>query len=584
MALNGEDTHIVSQVLVSFLRVSFAVGSLLSIYLDPETAQSTEKCWKRRARQSTFARSCLHDWYTYHPRLLISTRPKRVASKPKRRFTLQRFWLDSIEGNRGVHLHLCSQIINQVATLKKLPKDMKRQHRIRVAPLRVIMSMTVLLFVLSITTKSSAEDRIVCPRIQSTDASMFLESSDEKKDFWELSGLGFSPTLTGPSGQPLVYAINDGGGGRRFGIFDSGTGVRLLSLRMPRNAPLNLDYEGLTVGSCGIDEGTCIYIADVGDNTARSSNGTRSGRDDQPGYPIYKIKEPDRNDFQDNDVLPDSSVSTLWFNYFHPTSPTRYADCETVFLDNVGWGEGGEVGDFYIVTKWEDYVSLNRLFKIPAQAWAQVTEDTNYTYSPEAVGFYGNAQDSNGLMGYMWTRGEMTFDGTLIALGDYYDQYLFLRCPGMSVAEALAVEGTQYCHTWPIKYWDSQFETIAWAPDKSKTLEISECYSTSCTPDPPMVWSTMDYTYDPGISVACPLTESGASPTAQSPTHPAEMLPSPSPSLEPPSQTSQLQPTPTDGDSPKPTEPVSDTSVAVMSFPIRLVAMFVCIVVTCLVA
>jgi hypothetical protein len=54
-----------------------------------------------------------------------------------------------------------------------------------------------------------------------------------------------------------------------------------------------------------------------------------------------------------------------------------------------------------------------------------VTEDTNYTYSPEAVGFYGNAQDSNGLMGYMWTRGEMTFDGTLIALGDYYDQYLF---------------------------------------------------------------------------------------------------------------------------------------------------------------
>ena len=308
------------------------------------------------------------------------------------------------------------------------------------------------------------------------------------------------------------------------------------------SAPLNFDYEGLTVGSCGIDEGNCIYIADVGDNTARDSNGTRSGHD-RPGYPIYKIKEPDRNDFQDNDILPDSSVSTLWFNYFHPSSPTRYADCEAVFLDNTGWGEGGEVGDFYIVTKWEDYGpflpanTLNRLFKIPAQAWTQATEDANYTYSPEAVGFYGNAQDSNGLMGYTWTRGEMTFDGTLIALGDYYDQYLFLRCPGMSVAEALAVEGTQFCQTWPIEYWDSQFETIAWAPDKSRTLEISECYSTSCTPDPPMVWSTMDYTYDPDISVACPLiTESGAT---ASPTTATEMLPSPSPSLEPPSQSSQ---------------------------------------------
>lgn len=118
---------------------------------------------------------------------------------------------------------------------------------------------------------------IVCPKVQSVDQSIDLQISDPNKaDFREISGLGFSPTLVGPSGKPIIYLVNDGGGGRRFGIYDSGTGIRLLSLRLPRSLTLALDFESMSVGSCGgaNESSSCIYIADVGDNTARYSGGT----------------------------------------------------------------------------------------------------------------------------------------------------------------------------------------------------------------------------------------------------------------------------------------------------------------------
>lgn len=257
---------------------------------------------------------------------------------------------------------------------------------------------------------------------------------------------------------------------------------------------------------------------------------------------------------------------------------------------------GGAIGDFYILTKWEDYDeepanTLNRLFKIPANIWAEAKNDGNFTFSPEAVGDYDNGIDSNGLMGLMWTRGEMSLDGTLIALGDYYYQYLFLRCPGMSVAEALAVEGTavsywkaalfiiaiascipylftffQYCRRWEIEYWDSQFETIAFSPDKSRTLEISECWGSSCSPDPPMVWTILDYTYDEGSKMAaCPLEASVGNTTD-------EVDPSPGPSSMPVTDVSPTtQTTPTDLPTIASTNASDETSPA-MNVDSRIVA------------
>jgi hypothetical protein len=201
----------------------------------------------------------------------------------------------------------------------------------------------------------------------------------------------------------------------------------------------SFDYESLTVGPCGVKDGNCIYIADVGDGDVAQRP---PGRENQ--HSIHKIKEPKWEDFEDGAVLPESYVTTLWFDYSHASSPTLKANCEAVFLDTVGWGAGGAIGDFYFITKWEgsDRRTLNRLFQIPANVWTLAKNDPNFVVSPEAVGFYGNGEASNPLMGHTWTRAEMTLDGTLIALGNYRNQYLFLRCPGKSVAETIAMEGS----------------------------------------------------------------------------------------------------------------------------------------------
>jgi hypothetical protein len=358
----------------------------------------------------------------------------------------------------------------------------------------LLLSITAMLVTMTIPVNAEDDNPIVCPRIGSTDAtSMTLDSGDD--DFTEVSGLGFSPNQVGPSGLPLFYAVNDqSGGGQAFGVFDSGTGQLFLSIRLP---VASVDYESLTVGSCGEEDGgNCIYVADVGDGKAMDSRGTISERSSvqQGKYPIYRIKEPKWEDFQDGAVLPESYVTTLWFNYSHASSPTQFANCEAVFLDNVGWG-GGAIGDFYLITKWggQESQTLNRLFKIPADVWTLAKNDPTFVYSPEAVGFYDIGEQSNPLMGHTWTRAEMTLDGTLIALGDYRHQYLFLRCPGKSVVETISLEGSLDCAKWDIGYDKNiKFETIAWTPDKSKTLEISEC--ASCNQNVPMVWTTMDYT------------------------------------------------------------------------------------------
>lgn len=372
-----------------------------------------------------------------------------------------------------------------------------------------------------------AQPNIVCPRVQSVDMSTtYIQIADPNKaPFTEISGLGFSPAQIAPSGKPILYVMNDGGGGRRFGVYDSGTGLRLKSLRMPRSLAENLDYESVSVGSCGIEDFvSCIYIFDVGDNQARGSGGTRTGHANRTAYPIYKIREPDVNDFGDNDILPESYVATLHFNYFHPTSPTQYSDCEAAFVDNTGWG-GGSPGDLYLVTKWSSRSTNTRLFKIPATAWKEAKQNSDFVYSPEAIGYYSRGVNSNAISGHRWTRAEMTFDGTLIALGDYYDQYLYLRCPGMSVSEALVTPTANYCESWPAAYWDSQFEALAWSPDGASMLEISECTSSYCHPRIPMVFTTMDYTYNPERSVYC------------------ETVPTETPSLQP-SRTPSISPMP----------------------------------------
>ena len=286
--------------------------------------------------------------------------------------------------------------------------------------------------------------RPFCPTIGSTTRNARLQSYDPVKSFTEISGLALSPTQNTASNNPVLYGISDGGGGERLGMFDSWTGQRLLTLQIPGSIITNRDWESMAIGSCGttgVNE-TCIYIADAGDNTARNNNGRRTGRGSSTPYRILKIREPLLADFNDNDVIPMSYLSLLTFNYLDASSPTDFADCEAMFIDHVGWGAGSRVGDIYLVTKWDENkrAANNRLFKIPASVWPTVMDGSSTpSYSVKAVGSFN---DRNGaLQQQTWTGADATYDGTLIALGTMEGNFLFLRCPGATVAEALAAPG-----------------------------------------------------------------------------------------------------------------------------------------------
>lgn len=331
------------------------------------------------------------------------------------------------------------------------------------------MSMYACLSLVCLCMGEYEQQQVYCPVVGATDANSSMQSNE----FSEISGLAISPSQVSPTtGAAVMFAINDSGGGPRLGLLDSATGAKLLTLRIPTS---NRDWESMSIGSCGITDmsKTCLYIADTGDNRARLSGGDSSRRESR--YNIVRIEEPLLKDFVDDERIPDSYVSNLIFSYQSESSPTNSADCEATFLDNAGWGKDGAIGDLYLVTKWDesDARTKTRLFKIPTKVWLNTTE----TYNPEAVGSYDEGGD---LMGITWTGAESSFDGTLISLVGYKERerrttnYMFLRCPGSSVADSLAAPNgtTEHCLSW--KAPDGKLEALAWGPNGMRIVNIPE--------------------------------------------------------------------------------------------------------------
>ena len=238
----------------------------------------------------------------------------------------------------------------------------------------------------------------------------------------------------------------------------------------------------MSIGSCGNANGTCIYIADTGDNEARTTVGQTSQR--SQAYRILKFKEPNWKLYTDGSMLPSSEIEVLEFNYLHASSPTPFADSESMFVDHAGWGAEKNVGDLYVITKWDNVARYTypRVFYIPVSAWG-----TGITYSPEAI------SNGNALLGGRWTRADMTYDGKLVAVGDVNVTHIYTRCPGASVDEALA--GAQPCYTWnnPVA---GQMESFAWSFDGTKNIQIAEGSKQ------PMAWTMMSY--DTAKTVTCP--------------------------------------------------------------------------------
>lgn len=315
-----------------------------------------------------------------------------------------------------------------------------------------------------------------CPVIGETFANQNprLDTIDPIKRVSDTSGLVFSQSQVGPrSGAPILFGLGDKGDGNRIFVWDSSTGERLMTLTFDERIIQNEDWEDISLGSCGLplqfeDPGlpqsqySCLYVGDFGSNTAGDSGGRRDGRNGVLPR-IIKIVEPRLEDFQDQEIIPTSYYSILEFDYRHPTSPTAYANCETMFLDHAGWGstDGNKIGDIYLVTKWggndanpnADMFRKTRLFHIPTSAWPSSSNCADIIqYSPEAVGDYnstlnlvetpsiiGMDEEENQvdeeyyevtggqLFGHEWRSGDMSFDGTLIGLGTRENAFMFLR-------------------------------------------------------------------------------------------------------------------------------------------------------------
>lgn len=200
----------------------------------------------------------------------------------------------------------------------------------------------VLLGLIGSATWRSVSGQAMCPVVKSKVADVLLDKEDPNgPGFREVSGLAFSPTQR-YNNRPIFFAVNDGGGGQRIGMFDSRTGDRLLTLSVASDFFTNRDWESLTIGSCGkagVDR-TCLYVMDAGDNEARATGGSRG----RGSYHILKIREPKLGEYNDNDRIPTSRMSRLTFYYDHSSSPTNHADCEAMFLDHKGWGNDESVG------------------------------------------------------------------------------------------------------------------------------------------------------------------------------------------------------------------------------------------------
>ncbi|KAL3934838.1 MAG: hypothetical protein SGBAC_009533 [Bacillariaceae sp.] len=147
-----------------------------------------------------------------------------------------------------------------------------------------------------------------------------------------------------------------------------------------------------------------------------------------------------------------------------------------------------------------------------------------------------------------WTSGEMSFDGTMIALGNLQKSYVFLRCPGTSVVDAIA---NPRANAKPCVEWShpasGQVETMAWTPDRRYTLDIPEGNS------PKMGWTKLRFDRNRSNKV-CP----GPAPPTRSPTRRPTPAPTRNPTPEPtppptPSPTALASSSPTSAPSSLPT-------------------------------
>ena len=129
-----------------------------------------------------------------------------------------------------------------------------------------------------------------------------------------------------------LWSINDSGAPILVALDAHGK----TTARVPIAGARVEDWEAMAIGAC--PSGSCLFIADIGDNTARRSRIT-----------IYRLQEPDN-----------AATSTSPVETFHATYPDGPHDAETILV--------GPSGRLFIVTKGE--TGPVALYAFPAELHA----------------------------------------------------------------------------------------------------------------------------------------------------------------------------------------------------------------------
>jgi hypothetical protein len=239
----------------------------------------------------------------------------------------------------------------------------------------------------------------------------------------EASGLAASRTQPGllwshndSGGDPEVFAIGQDGGDRgRWSL--PGAGAR--------------DWEDMALGPGAGDATGVLYLGDIGDNDAR--------RED---VVVYRADEPQVPRGAAGGELAEVEALTL-------TYADGPHDAEALLADPV-------TGDLFVVTK-QSGGGPAGAYRIPARTAGGTTTEM------------ARVGDVAGTGGSPVTGGDISPDGSVIALRTYAGVLLWDRAPGQTVPDALAGEPC----TAPSAA-EPQGETVALAADGRGYVTISE--------------------------------------------------------------------------------------------------------------
>jgi hypothetical protein len=236
-------------------------------------------------------------------------------------------------------------------------------------------------------------------------------------------------------GQWWVH--NDSGDSARFFLID---GTAKLTATVDVDGATAHDWEDIAVGPPRSGSGAgSVYLADIGDNGAMKPNG-----DTRPDIQVYRATEP---------VVPKGAAPTtlhvtadeLTFTY-----PDGGHDAETFMVDPV-------TGDLFIVTKNWSLLGRSSIYRAPAGLKAGTTtvlQKLGDVKLPRAT---------------LVTGGDISSDGSVVALRSYTAVRLYQRTAGQSVAAAL---GSKPC-TGP-RPREKQGEATGFAVDGGSYATISE--------------------------------------------------------------------------------------------------------------